>query len=32
MLEKLHIGEVQASVWDNETMKYCKDNNIEILS
>ena len=32
MLEKLHIGEVQASIWDNETMKYCKDNNIEILS
>jgi aspartate--ammonia ligase len=32
LLEKIHIGEVQASIWDNETMKYCKDNNIEILS
>ena len=22
MLEKLHIGEVQASVWDNETLSH----------
>jgi aspartate--ammonia ligase len=28
MLEKLHIGEVQASVWDNETLS-CNPNILQ---
>ena len=28
---KAHIGEVQVSVWDDETLKVCRDNNIDIL-
>ena len=30
-LQKAHIGEVQNSVWDENTIKTCKENNIEIL-
>lgn len=31
MLNKKHIGEVQASVWDDETLNNCKKENIELL-
>ncbi|UUD36533.1 aspartate--ammonia ligase [Mycoplasmopsis citelli] len=31
LLEKKHIGEVQVSTWDEQTQKYCKENNIELL-
>ena len=31
MLRKVHIGEVQASVWPKETIDICKDNNINLL-
>jgi len=31
LLEKAHIGEVQVSTWDDETMKLCKENNIIML-
>lgn len=31
MLNKCHIGEVQASVWDTETLKACKDAGIALL-
>ena len=30
-LEKMHIGEVQASVWPPSVQKICKENNIELL-
>ena len=30
-LRKAHIGEVQASLWDAETMKICEENNIPLL-
>ncbi|MGL5615443.1 MAG: aspartate--ammonia ligase [Sarcina sp.] len=30
-LNKAHIGEVQSSIWDDETLKICKKNNINIL-
>jgi aspartate--ammonia ligase len=30
-LEKLHIGEVQASVWTENVLKECKEKNIELL-
>lgn len=30
-LKKAHIGEVQASIWDDETIELCKKNNIELL-
>lgn len=30
-LQKAHIGEIQASVWDENTLNICKENNIEIL-
>ena len=30
-LGKAHIGEVQASVWSNEMIKECSENNIELL-
>lgn len=30
-LRKAHIGEVQASIWDEETIKICKENNINLL-
>ncbi len=31
LLQKAHIGEVQVSVWDEETLNACKNANIEIL-
>ena len=31
LLEKLHIGEVQASYWTAETLKKCKSKGIDIL-
>jgi len=31
LLEKLHVGEVQVSVWDDETVSQCKDAGIKIL-
>lgn len=30
-LRKAHIGEVQASYWDKETLDICKTNNINLL-
>lgn len=30
-LRKAHIGEVQASLWDEETMKSCEENSIPLL-
>ncbi|MGL4572333.1 MAG: aspartate--ammonia ligase [Clostridium sp.] len=30
-LRKAHIGEVQASVWDDENYKICKENGITLL-
>jgi aspartate--ammonia ligase len=31
MLEKVHIGEVQASIWPEEMEKECKAHNIILL-
>jgi len=31
MLGKSHVGEVQASVWDDEMHKKCEENNIHLL-
>ncbi len=31
MLGKAHIGEVQASVWNADTVEYCKKHGIELL-
>ncbi len=31
MLGKAHIGEVQVSVWDDETARICRENGIELL-
>ncbi|NLL56276.1 MAG: aspartate--ammonia ligase [Clostridiales bacterium] len=31
MLNKIHIGEVQASIWDDYTMQKCKEAGIELL-
>ena len=31
LLEKMHIGEVQASVWDRNNIDYCRKNNIILL-
>ena len=31
ILQKAHIGQVQVSVWDNETKKICKENGITLL-
>jgi aspartate--ammonia ligase len=31
LLQKAHIGEVQCSVWDNNTKMYAKENNIKLL-
>ncbi len=30
-LRKLHIGEVQASLWDDDTLNACKEHGIELL-
>jgi aspartate--ammonia ligase len=31
ILGKCHIGEVQASIWDEKTLKICSDANVDIL-
>ena len=31
LLEKAHIGEVQVSLWDDQTIKGCKEANIPLL-
>ena len=31
MLGKAHIGEVQASVWDSETLRICQEQGIQLL-
>lgn len=31
LLEKAHIGEVQVSLWDEETQRVCKENGIRLL-
>ena len=31
LLNKMHIGEVQVSLWDEKTEKYCKENNIPLM-
>ena len=31
MLNKAHIGEVQASIWPDEMIKVCKDNGINLI-
>jgi aspartate--ammonia ligase len=31
ILEKAHIGEVQVSVWDDETVRICSDAGVELL-
>lgn len=31
LLEKAHIGEVQVSLWDKDTVSYCKEEGIELL-
>ncbi len=31
LLNKMHIGEVQVSLWDDKTLEYCRKNNIELM-
>ena len=31
LLNKMHIGEVQVSLWDKATEEYCKKNNIPLM-
>jgi aspartate--ammonia ligase len=31
MMQTAHIGEVQASIWDDETMRVCEENGIMLL-
>lgn len=31
LLEKAHIGEVQVSIWNKETLQHCKKENIPLL-
>ena len=31
IMNKAHIGEVQSSVWDEQTLRICKENGIELL-
>ena len=31
LLNKMHIGEVQVSLWDEKTQKYCEENNIPFM-
>lgn len=31
ILGKAHVGEVQASIWDNDTMELCKKAGVELL-
>ena len=30
-LRKAHIGEVQASMWDEDMIRTCEENNIHLL-
>ena len=31
LLDRAHVGEVQASIWPEEMRKICKENNIFLL-
>jgi aspartate--ammonia ligase len=31
MLKKAHIGEVQASLWDEETLRVCQQAGVDLL-
>ena len=31
LLEKAHVGEVQVSIWDEQTIKECRDKNVNLL-
>jgi aspartate--ammonia ligase len=31
LLGKAHIGEVQASIWDDETVSICEQNGVVLL-
>jgi aspartate--ammonia ligase len=31
ILEKCHVGEVQVSLWDEETEKICRENGVNLL-
>lgn len=31
LLGKAHVGEVQSSIWDEETLRICKDAGVELL-
>lgn len=31
LLGRVHIGEVQASYWDKETLRSCEEQKIELL-
>ncbi len=31
LLNKMHIGEVQVSVWDEDTLEYCREQGIELM-
>ena len=31
MLGKAHIGEVQASIWDDETVETCRERGVMLL-
>ena len=31
LMNKIHIGEVQSAIWDDETLKQCKENGIILL-
>ena len=31
LLGKAHIGEVQSSLWDQDTLKVCKDAGVQLL-
>lgn len=31
LLGKAHIGEVQASIWDPDTLRICQEHGVELL-
>ena len=31
LMNKAHIGEVQSSIWDEDTLNYCKEKGVIIL-
>ena len=31
LMNKVHIGEVQSSIWDDETLNTCKEKGVIIL-